>query len=1520
MRQMLLLCTVGIVLLFAWSLPVIGDTQGTGSSDVAEDIEKQTHRARNLTAFYGSGDVEVHLNGGDDVAYIGDTNIVEIWIKNDAVVKALGLGFEFSIGRIYQFNPNHGGAGKYVKEQGDAVGAMDLLFTETPYIDNVTLDSIYFTGAAIMAGLPVHASHSLCYSMAVYIPAGQDPLTDGFCIDNIFIPPSGSWTFYDDAGSYAPTYQGNTNSSQSDPDAPAVCFDIVRQFGEMWWKEPNGIYMPDFDQNQNSWSAYCGPTAAANCLWWFDSLNPQWGLVPDGWTAPQFIDALAVLMSTNVAPSSGTHVDSMQSGIRQWLAQRNCMEYLIEATYYDPTYEFCLQQLLDCQDVILLMGFWVVSQIIPDTPSPGCFQISWYRENGHFVTMAGADTLGSRIGISDPDKDAAETSLPCPPSRVLGPNHGHPTGHNDGVSVSHDVYEISTLGISPGGLWEVFNYAYVPKFTSVEKYGPETNPHPNEKRQDVTIWCDDLPGWVYPGAIVTEVEAAVIVCPRPPVRDTVTCEPQGGNNPSHPPTYWYEINPGFESRCDFHVKVLDSVAGHYSNWQVPTGWSYSLHKTGGNWWVSWWSPGCANPIDTTFRVGFDNSSQSVWNNWRTTVDGSDDPFAQVIDSAENHTADADGYGHRVHVPYWEPPPVEEITLDAVEGLDPSGKIIAGRNVKFIMRWTYRDSYPVVSFSNGFRVYSPDGATWQSIVGDTMNIGWPSVFDLGVYVGYNSANGSGADTVGFYGAKIMAPGAVPPFDKQVWWIETKVDAADVGKHLCVDSSTFNPPAGDWLWNTDYGLIYPDWDGPHCFEIVKEDSLYWKPPYPNYAPHEPGGMPDFDQKQDNWMTLNAGANGIMESTPAGDDELNQDDNLIAPGLNCHLETVPDGDDDVDWSFSGPAALANCFWWFDSKYADSTGYPGDGLDIFPLVQGQYDPGDKEIDQEQTMWDYPSGLIDLPTAPWRPGHVQSFTPTVTRLDAVQLLLDANLPTLTNVEVSIYDALPTGPSVTPLGTSTLGLSLNDSTWVQFHFTPPINLIPGNVYYITARSIDVPNNIHWCFTASNPYPYGMAWWCWGDYILEEKPDHDFAFKTEYYGLASVDDHAAENVPELIEELARRMGTAIRGKTDVNDMQDAIQIWLEEKGLDDMFTESTYYAPDFYFIEEEIERSQDVILQLGFYEFALTKVVDQEQPLYDAYIDVPPWHPGHVQSFTPAVPILDAVQLLFRCNYFDPSTVEVSIYDVIPVGPAATPLGTSIMQVSGPWEPPQWYQFHFEPPLHLIPGNVYYIEVVAYNMDYNIHWCFTWYDSYPGGIMYYNPFQPPPDSLEPYPDQDFAFKTEYYDYAECSRVGQQYVTCAGVNSDELLIAFSDPYRDVYNPAAVDHNDAQNVSHDIYTVAVDNPCPQLDYQWWLPDFPSVADMTLVEYAVVICPTEECDCIPGDADGDGKHLILDVTHIINYLYKNGPPPTPYALCSGDADCDCSVLILDVTYLINYLYKNGPPPCDCQTWLSLCGSPLRK
>lgn len=138
------------------------------------------------------------------------------------------------------------------------------------------------------------------------------------------------------------------------------------------------------------------------------------------------------------------------------------------------------------------------------------------------------------------------------------------------------------------------------------------------------------------------------LCEQP---DLVVCEPQGGNNPNHPPTYWYDVTPGgVTGRLDFHVIVFDSVLANYSNWVEPAGWQHTVHKVGADWWVSWWEPTGANPIYTTFRFQFDNNNPSVWSDWSTTSTGTNNPIVGQVDMSLNHTADMDGYGYHVHVP------------------------------------------------------------------------------------------------------------------------------------------------------------------------------------------------------------------------------------------------------------------------------------------------------------------------------------------------------------------------------------------------------------------------------------------------------------------------------------------------------------------------------------------------------------------------------------------------------------------------------------------------------------------------------------------------------------------------------------------------------------------------------------------------------------------------------------------------------------------------------------------------------
>ena len=74
--------------------------------------------------------------------------------------------------------------------------------------------------------------------------------------------------------------------------------------------------------------------------------------------------------------------------------------------------------------------------------------------------------------------------------------------------------------------------------------------------------------------------------------------------------------------------------------------------------------------------------------------------------------------------------------------------------------------------------------------------------------------------------------------------------------------------------------------------------------------------------------------------------------------------------------------------------------------------------------------------------------------------------------------------------------------------------------------------------------------------------------------------------------------------------------------------------------------------------------------------------------------------------------------------------------------------------------------------------------------------------------------------------------------------------------------------------------------------------------------CDCKPGDANGDNGWDIADAVYIINYVFKGGPAPTPYATCNGDSNDDCAVNLADAVHLIGYIFKGGPPPGTCLEW----------
>jgi hypothetical protein len=161
---------------------------------------------------------------------------------------------------------------------------------------------------------------------------------------------------------------------------------------------------------------------------------------------------------------------------------------------------------------------------------------------------------------------------------------------------------------------------------------------------------------------------------------------------------------------------------------------------------------------------------------------------------------------------------KQITLDHVDGLSGKDSVLAGAQITFYIRLDNTTGDTISGFTNGFRVYSPDGARWEPITWDTASIGWDTIYDGGIFFNPFSVDGVGADTIGFGGFRIFNTGIADSFNEVVFLISTRVDASYAGRTICLDS-TWYPPTNEWIWSVDSKTVKPEWDGPHCFWIVR-----------------------------------------------------------------------------------------------------------------------------------------------------------------------------------------------------------------------------------------------------------------------------------------------------------------------------------------------------------------------------------------------------------------------------------------------------------------------------------------------------------------------------------------------------------------------------------------------------------------------------------------------------------------------------------------------------------------------------
>jgi hypothetical protein len=161
----------------------------------------------------------------------------------------------------------------------------------------------------------------------------------------------------------------------------------------------------------------------------------------------------------------------------------------------------------------------------------------------------------------------------------------------------------------------------------------------------------------------------------------------------------------------------------------------------------------------------------------------------------------------------------EVILDHLDGLLDADTIVTDHVITFHVRLKHHSLEDVQGLTNGFRVFSPTGAMWGTTVIE-------GVFDLGQYYDLASGmrsfsiTGNGVDTVGFYAAHLFTQSIPGDFDTVTHTISIgPIDKSYSGGVICLDSSWF-PPSNDWIWASccPNRIVYPTWDGPHCFNIL------------------------------------------------------------------------------------------------------------------------------------------------------------------------------------------------------------------------------------------------------------------------------------------------------------------------------------------------------------------------------------------------------------------------------------------------------------------------------------------------------------------------------------------------------------------------------------------------------------------------------------------------------------------------------------------------------------------------------
>jgi hypothetical protein len=274
-----------------------------------------------------------------------------------------------------------------------------------------------------------------------------------------------------------------------------------------------------------------------------------------------------------------------------------------------------------------------------------------------------------------------------------------------------------------------------------------------------------------------------------------------------------------------------AYGSHYFSWYTLPNATRVLEVWDGSRWIQD-IPGATSyfEYDGKLLAGL-TATESDHNvlGYRTTPDADSDGLYDFADNCptspnvDQSDADKDSIGDACDPCY---ACEQTVYISNVDGLFGSDTILARTPIRIYFGLSSFSETPMDFMVMGYKMYSPDGATWQTPAYDSSSLGWKQRFKY-FYFSNEVLGINPVDTFGIAAVRMLTPslGFPPSFQSVYSELSTSFPKTAAGKTVCIDTSRFiantqiqGPMLYPCLFIPSQGMgIAPRWLGPRCFTI-------------------------------------------------------------------------------------------------------------------------------------------------------------------------------------------------------------------------------------------------------------------------------------------------------------------------------------------------------------------------------------------------------------------------------------------------------------------------------------------------------------------------------------------------------------------------------------------------------------------------------------------------------------------------------------------------------------------------------